>query len=251
VKEDLLGLVGRVFDQLRFDELVDEGGFGYVYRGVHLGMDEAVAIKCLKMQTTSAAMAQSFEKRFKDETRMAYRLSQGNLDIVRCISSGSLMAGDRVVPYMVLEWLDGHSLRAELAARRDAGRARWSLREAVDTLDSAAQALAFAHRRGVVHRDVKPGNLFLARTASGTRAKVLDFGVAKIVDPSAFMARGQAETGTQELIASPAYGAPEQLSNEREKWGRTPTSTRWHWCCSRCCWARVSVRPPRASWRPC
>ncbi len=212
---DVLGLVGHVIDQLRFDELVDEGGFGYVYRGVHLGMDEPVAIKCLKGTTREPRLAESFVKRFRDETKIAYRLSQGNLDIVRSISSGTLTArGGVLVPYMVLEWLEGMPLTSELADRRDDGRAGMTLAEMVDLLDSAALAIAFAHTQGVVHRDIKPGNLFLARTRAGTRLKVLDFGLAKIVDPEGIMAPAGAETGSHVFIASPSYGAPEQFSKK-------------------------------------
>ncbi len=213
---DALGLVGHVVDQLRFDELVDEGGFGYVYRGVHLGMDEPVAIKCLKVKAQDPRLAEGFVKRFRDETKIAYRLSQGNLDIVRSISSGTLTArGGMLVPYMVLEWLEGWPLTTELAYRRDDGRGGMSLIEMVEMLDSAALALGFAHTQGVVHRDIKPGNLFLARTRAGTRLKVLDFGLAKIVDPDGIMdAPAGAETGSHVFIASPSYGAPEQFSKK-------------------------------------
>jgi serine/threonine protein kinase len=81
-------------------------------------------------------------------------------------------------------------------------------------LDSAALALGFAHTQGVVHRDIKPGNLFLSRTRTGTRLKVLDFGLAKIVDPEGIMAPAGAETGSHVFIASPSYGAPEQFSKK-------------------------------------
>jgi serine/threonine-protein kinase len=212
---DALGLVGQVVDQLRFDDMVDEGGFGYVYRGVHTGMDEPVAIKCLKVKAQDPRLADSFAKRFRDETKIAYRLSQGNLDIVRSISSGTLTTrAGVVVPYMVLEWLEGHPLTSELAYRRDQGRNGMSLREMVEMLDSAALAIGFAHSQGVVHRDIKPGNLFLTRTRTGTRLKVLDFGLAKIIDPDGFMAPSGAETGSHVFIASPSYGAPEQFSKK-------------------------------------
>lgn len=213
---DALGLVGHVVDQLRFDELVDEGGFGYVYRGVHLGMDEPVAIKCLKVKAGDPRLAESFVKRFRDETKIAYRLSQGNLDIVRSISSGTLETPTGLlVPYMVLEWLEGWPLTTELAYRRDDGRGGFSLTEMVELLDSAALAIGFAHTQGVVHRDIKPGNLFLSRSRTGTRLKVLDFGLAKIVDPDGIMpAPAGAETGSHVFIASPSYGAPEQFSKK-------------------------------------
>jgi serine/threonine protein kinase len=178
-------------------------------------MDEPVAIKCLKPRTGQPALVESFAKRFRDETKIAYRLSQGNLDIVRSISSGTLNApAGGLVPYMVLEWLEGHPLTEELFLRKEDRRGPMPLLEAVEMLDSAAGAIGFAHSQGVVHRDIKPGNLFLAQTRAGTRLKVLDFGLAKIIDPEGFMAPSGAETGSNIYIASPSYGAPEQFSKK-------------------------------------
>jgi serine/threonine-protein kinase len=79
-------------------------------------------------------------------------------------------------------------------------------------LDSAVDALAFAHAQGVVHRDLNPGNLFLARTRNGVKLKVLDFGVAKIIDDSLEMGP-RAQTIGHIRIFSPAYGAPEQFDD--------------------------------------
>src|SRR5512140_3865559 len=103
---DPLGLIGTVIDgQFRVDDWIGEGGFSVVYKGFHLGLREPVAIKCLKMPPRlGAEVHEQFTKRFHDESRIAYRLSQGNLHIVRSITSGSMPTGDGVVPYMVLEW---------------------------------------------------------------------------------------------------------------------------------------------------
>ena len=92
---DVLGLVGTTIDQVRFDACVDGGGFGLIYRGYHEGLDEVVAIKCLRIasiQRTNEEIRQALAGRFRDETKLLYRLSQGNLDIVRCISSGTVVA---------------------------------------------------------------------------------------------------------------------------------------------------------------
>ena len=99
---DALGLVGATIDQVRFDACVDAGGFGLIYRGYHQGLGETVAIKCLRIaaiQKTNAAMREALAGRFRDEVKLLYRLSQGNLDIVRCIGSGTLIGGP------VLGWL--------------------------------------------------------------------------------------------------------------------------------------------------
>ncbi|MBL8611608.1 MAG: protein kinase [Myxococcales bacterium] len=211
--DDAFGLVGHEIDQLRFDEVVDHGGFGIVYRGHHLGLDEPVAIKCLRLaQPLEPALAAQFRERFRDETKIAYRLSQGNLDIVRSISSGTLRAPKTggLVPYMVLEWLEGQTLHAELKERVARGDAAMSLDTAVNLLDSAVTAVAYAHEQGVVHRDLKPGNLFLAQTRSGPRLKVLDFGLAKITNSDQMFGPG-VETASGLFIASPSYAAPEQF----------------------------------------
>jgi eukaryotic-like serine/threonine-protein kinase len=214
---DVLGLVGSTVGEVRFDACVDGGGFGVVYRGRHLGLEELVAIKCMRissMQRTTEGMRESLAARFRDETKILYRLSQGNLDIVRCLGSGTLVAPatGEVTPYMILEWLEGRTLGAELRERRELGVRPRSLEEAVALLDPAFVALAYAHSHEVVHRDVKPGNLFLAQTREGVRVKVLDFGLAKILEADALGVRPSVETGVGVHFCSPSYGALEQFS---------------------------------------
>ena len=215
--DDALGLVGITIDQVRFDACVDAGGFGLIYKGYHEGLGEAVAIKCLRIQSiqrTNEAIREALAGRFRDETKLLYRLSQGNLDIVRCISSGSVVApkSKEYTPYMVLEWLDGQTLSGELRDRRNTKQRPRTLDGAVALLDSAAGALAYAHANDVVHRDVKPGNLFLTRTREGVRMKVLDFGLAKILSDESIGVRPSVETGVGVHFCSPSYGAPEQFS---------------------------------------
>ena len=87
---DPFGLVGQVLDgQFRVEKLVGEGGFSAVYRGHHLSLDAPVAIKCLKLPPSlGPQLVESFVQRFRDESRILYRLSQGSLDIVRSIGAG-------------------------------------------------------------------------------------------------------------------------------------------------------------------
>ena len=217
--EDALGLVGLTVDQVRFDACVDAGGFGLIYRGFHEGLGEPVAIKALRIasiQKTNEAIREALAGRFRDETKLLYRLSQGNLDIVRCISSGTIVAPrtNEYTPYMVLEWLDGCTLSAELKERRERKLGARSLRAAVNLLDSAASGLAYAHTHDIVHRDVKPGNLFLTRTREGVRMKVLDFGLAKILSDETIGVRPSVETGVGVHFCSPSYGAPEQFTSQ-------------------------------------
>lgn len=215
---DPFGLIGQVLDgQFRVDRYVGEGGFSVVYRGHHLGLNEPIAIKCLKLPgQLGSALVESFVRRFRDESRLHYKLSQGSLFIVRSIASGTTMAPttSALVPYMVLEWLDGCSLADDLADRRARRLTGRSLPEVIKLLDPAVDALAHAHVQGVVHRDLNPGNLFLAQTRDGVRTKVLDFGVAKIVSDHALEMGPRAQTFGHIRIFAPAYGAPEQFDEK-------------------------------------
>src|SRR5215472_9883635 len=104
---DLFGFVGQHIEPMvRVEAHVGEGGFSSVYRGRHLGLNEDVAIKCMKLPP---GLGPELIERFRAESRISYRLSQGNLDIVRSISSGTAKSPTRgiVVPYIVLEWLEG------------------------------------------------------------------------------------------------------------------------------------------------
>jgi serine/threonine-protein kinase len=212
---DPFGLVGQVLDgQFRVDRFVGEGGFSSVYHGTHVGLSEPIAIKCLKLPPAlGSALVESFIRRFRDESRLHYRLSQGNLHIVRSIASGTTVAPatSAMVPYTVLEWLEGQSLDQELSDRRATGHKGRPLREVVQLLDSAVDAIAYAHAQGVVHRDLNPGNFFLAKTPLGTKMKVLDFGVAKVMADSALAMGPSAKTVGNVRIFAPTYGAPEQF----------------------------------------
>lgn len=211
---DPFGVIGSVIDgQFRVDSWIGEGGFSVVYKGFHLGLQEPIAIKCLKLpQSLAREVIEQFQNRFRDESRIAYRLSQGNLHIVRSITSGSTTSpSGQVIPYMVLEWLDGITLSQDYKQRRDSHQTGRKLDEIVQMFAPAAEALAYAHAHGVVHRDVKPGNLFLAQTREGYRMKVLDFGMAKILsDGNLGIAPLAQSTGSLVVFSAP-YAAPEQF----------------------------------------
>ena len=206
------GLTGQLIDgQFRVERAIGEGGFSVVYRGMHVGLSEPIAIKCLKLTATlDGESIEVFTRRFRDEGRLLYRLGQGNLDIVRCIMAGTTVAPTgALVPYMVLEWLEGRSLAMDLKSRRDQKLRGRSLEELVAVFDPGAMALDYAHRQGVVHRDVKPANLFMAATQGRVRMKVLDFGLAKILDETIGIT--QAATVGNFMMCSPRYAAPEQF----------------------------------------
>ena len=129
---DPFGLLGQVLDgHFRVERCVGEGGFSIVYKGTHIGLSEPIAVKCLKLPAAlGSAIVDSFVKRFRDESRLQYKLSQGNLYVVRSIASGTTIAPatSALVPYTVLEWLDGRSLATEFDDRRERGcaAARWT-----------------------------------------------------------------------------------------------------------------------------
>jgi serine/threonine-protein kinase len=212
---DPFGLVGQVLDsQFRVDDYVGEGGFSIVYKGISVGLNEPIAIKCLKLPPSlGSVLVESFVRRFRDESRIHYKLSQANLHVVRSIASGTTIAPSTsaLVPYTVLEWLEGKSLADDFAERRQRGLQGRTLAETVKLLDSAVDAVAYAHSQGVVHRDLNPGNLFLAKTATGIKLKVLDFGVAKILADSALAMGPTMRTVGNIRMFAPAYGAPEQF----------------------------------------
>jgi serine/threonine-protein kinase len=212
---DPFGIVGQVLDgQFRVDAYVGEGGFSVVYKGTSVGLSEPIAVKCLKLPPAlGSALVESFVRRFRDESRIHYKLSQGNLHIVRSIASGTIIspATSALVPYTVLEWLDGRSLADELADRRQRGMRGRPVPEVIKLLDTAVDAVAYAHSQGVIHRDLNPGNLFLAKTATGTKVKVLDFGVAKVLTDSTLAMAPTARTVGNVRMFAPAYGAPEQF----------------------------------------
>jgi serine/threonine protein kinase len=218
---DPFGIIGQVLDsQFRVDRLVGEGGFSAVYRGHHLGLDEPIAIKCLKLPPSlSRALVDQFVKRFRDESRILYRLSQGNLNIVRSIAGGTWQSPVGVlVPFMVLEWMEGRSLANEFTIRRTVGKQGRSLDEVLKVFASAADGIAYAHAQGVIHRDLNPGNFFFTSSPQGQRLKVLDFGVAKILDDSTLNIERMQTVG-QIRIFAPAYGSPEQFDDSLGKVG--------------------------------
>ena len=207
--EDPFGLAGTTLDgQYRADQVVGEGGYGVVYRGWHVSLEQPIAIKALKVLSADDRVVQdALFAKFKDEAKLLYTLSQASLHIVRSMDFGAVTtASGAWAPYMVLEWLEGRSLAEDLSQRRKRGMRGRSLDEALALLEPAAEGLGVAHHRRVAHRDIKPANFFLLDSTEGPRVKVLDFGIAKII-------RDGEGPGTRSPFASFTwlYAAPEQL----------------------------------------
>jgi len=211
--QDPFGLAGTLLEgQYRADAVVGEGGFGVVYRGRHLSLDQPIAIKVLKgLDGGDPRINALVLEKFRAEARLLYTLSQSSLHIVRALDFGAAtMPFGAWAPFMILEWLEGRSLADDLAERRQRGMRGRSLAEAFAILEPVADGLAAAHVQQVAHRDVKPANIFLlagqTQGRPGPQVKVLDFGIAKI------MKEGES-AGTKGTFASFTwlYATPEQL----------------------------------------
>ncbi|XXX74077.1 bifunctional serine/threonine-protein kinase/formylglycine-generating enzyme family protein [Sorangium sp. So ce134] len=216
--DDPFGLAGHTIEgKYRVAAVIGDGGFGVVYRGVHEGFGELIAIKCLKLPTSlDAAQRDALLETLRGEGRILHRLSRATSGIVQALDVGAFTTRAGVwVPYLVLEWLEGQTLGQYLRDRRDRGEAGMSIAEAIQLLSPAARALAVAHAHKVAHRDVKPANLFLTDVGGARTLKVLDFGIAKVLADHPTFTEALAATRQGPSAFTPRYGAPEQFNKAR------------------------------------
>jgi serine/threonine protein kinase len=211
-RPDPFELVGTTIAGKYFvEEIVARTALSVVYRATHRVWQRSVAIKAFTAPSLSSTARQELLASFVEEGRLLMDLSERCASICQARDVSSLTtARGEWVPYTVLEWLDGECLEVQLRRERAEGRPPRTLAEAMDLLNPIAEALAVAHERGVVHRDVKPGNVFVLSGATGEapRTKLLDFGVAKAMRGAA---RAPAAADATQSF-TPSYGAPEQFS---------------------------------------
>ncbi len=194
-------LVGETLsDRYRLVARVAGGGMGEVYRGHDVLLDRPVAVKILQ---PSLAADPDLVDRFKDEARAAARLAHPNI-----VSVHDWGAADDHTYYMVMEFVAGTDLRDLLVSRGSLAPA-----QAAEIMACVCDALAAAHAAGVVHRDVKPENVLIARNG---RVKVADFGIAAVADSDRTMPGGG-------IPGTLRYLAPEQAAGEEA----TPASDVW------------------------
>ena len=213
---DTLRLVGRtIADKYAVESVVGEGGFATVYRAMHLLWKRPVALKVFKsLGDVSDKDRQKLLDEFIQEGALLADLSARTAAIVQARDIAMLATDNgQFIPYMVLEWLEGATLEAVLAQEKAQGLPFRTLSQIVALIEPAAEALALAHRKGIAHRDVKPGNLFILGDPRGEATiKLLDFGIAKVVSDAQKMAGSFTKTGGQVTSFTIAYGAPEQFS---------------------------------------
>jgi len=179
------------------DGIVGRGGMAEVYRARDLRLDRVVAVKTLR---EDLARDQTFQARFRREAQSAASLNHPS--IVAVYDTGEDNAGMSHVPFIVMEYVDGRTIRDLLRDDR-----RLLPERALEITDGVLRALDYSHRAGIVHRDIKPGNVMLTRHGE---IKVMDFGIARAVaDTQATM------TQTAQVIGTAQYLSPEQARGER------------------------------------
>ena len=188
-------MIGRVLDgRFRIDAVLGEGGLGQVFRGTHLRLGRAVAIKVMHAHHVTR---NELRTRFDREARSLAKLAHPN--VVGVIDYGV----DGELPFLVMDLLEGRTLEQAIHEGLPSDRV-------VPVFRDVLRAVAYAHGVGLVHRDLKPANVFLQQVPEiGEVVRVLDFGLAKFVD-----GEGSNATVTRAgmVIGTPAYMSPEQAT---------------------------------------
>ena len=193
----------------RLQTVIGSGSFSQVYKGIHVDMDRPVAVKLLDLAGAVAnaplVSADELRERFRREARLVSKLTNPN---TITLHDFGIDEQDRC--YIVMEYLEGDDL-AEALFREGVFEASRAARVARDIL----QSLSEAHHLGILHRDLKPGNIMLARDYEQREVvKVLDFGLATVTEVSSLAVRNESPmSATQEgvFMGTPQYAAPEQF----------------------------------------
>jgi serine/threonine protein kinase len=191
----------RITDSIELQQMIGEGGMGQIWAGEHLLLGRPVAIKRLSSQLVDNVEAR---QRFEAEARTCARMECAH--VARVFDYALLPDG---TPFIVMELLEGIELHAYIQDCHIL-----SLSDTTSLVTQMCAALTAIHRLGIVHRDVKPENIFLAkREGGGFLAKLLDFGIAK--GAGAVECDELAKVGIA-ILGTPAYMSPEQLTNAGE-----------------------------------
>lgn len=192
-------MIGEVIGNFKIIEVIGSGGFGTVYRAEHQLLGESFAVKVLKLGTQTD---KEFIKRFQREARVLAQLKHDN--IVHLADFGLLPDGGL---YIIMEYLKGASLQERLREKEPFPIPR--MRALVAQL---CQVLHYIQKRKVVHRDIKPGNIFLVQDEMGReRVKLIDFGIAALDEE-----HNEPLTKTEAFLGTAKYASPEQIIGEGE-----------------------------------
>lgn len=184
-----------VIGRFEIEQIVGRGAMGVVYRGRDTRIGRTVAIKTLALaQEFEGRKLEEIKQRFFREAETAGRLNHPNIVTIYDVGE------EHDLSYIAMDYLTGENLRKYCEVRN-----RLSLETVLDICAQVAEALDYAHRHGVVHRDVKPANIIYDQPTG--RVKVTDFGVAALTDAS------KTRTGT--ILGSPSYMSPEQIQGNR------------------------------------
>jgi serine/threonine protein kinase len=203
--KDHSSMVGRTLDgQYEIERFIAAGGMGAVYSARHILLGDRVAIKLLSPEMSGNA---EWLKRFQREGQVARKFRHPNAVVVHDLRTSS----DGLI-YMVMEFVEGHTLDVELKAR-----SRFSPMDTLAVLEPIGSVLDAAHSMGVVHRDLKPENIMLGNSGGGEiTIKLLDLGIAKMREVAdSAMGGGTALTVAGQVLGTPYYMSPEQ-------WGEIP-----------------------------
>jgi eukaryotic-like serine/threonine-protein kinase len=205
LEDDPTTIVDSTLDgQYHIESMLGKGGMGAVYRARHILLGDRVAIKVLPPQMRNNA---EWLRRFRREGQAARRFRHPN-----AVTVYDLRTTNEGMIYMVMEYVEGRTLDAELRAR-----GRFTPAEAFNVLEPVMSVLNAAHAQGVVHRDLKPENIMIGKPVNGQSViKLLDLGIAKISEVAGSNAGGStALTVAGQILGTPYYMSPEQ-------WGEVP-----------------------------
>lgn len=188
-----------IADRYVVGDLIGQGGMSSVYRGTDTKLGRQVAIKILKADLSSDDVSRD---RFKQEAQASSRMAHPT--IVRVFDAGDELldspSGPQNLPYIVMEYVEGQDLR-RLMSKGAIGQ-----REACLIVEDVLTALEYSHKAGVIHRDIKPGNIMITKTG---QVKVMDFGIARAVsDTSASVEH------TTAILGTASYFSPEQAKGD-------------------------------------
>ena len=193
----------RLGERYELGDVIGRGGMAEVHEGRDMRLGRRVAVKILR---PDLARDPSFQARFRREAQSAASLNHPNVVAVYDTGEDVLGAGSSgepgaIVPYIVMEYVDGMTLRQLMSSGR-----RLLPERALEICDGTLAALDYSHRHGIVHRDIKPANVMLTR---GGDVKVMDFGIARALADA-----GQTMTATSAVMGTAQYLSPEQARGE-------------------------------------